>query len=160
MLVLRSANTKGNRDIREIQVHPKLRQYLEEYNPNRRKEFLFPGRHGLLHIHKVSVRVGPDIQAAVVGSPAYFVNHPVPKTPQDLAGHRCINYRFVSDGGLYPWEFEEDGRSFQVRVDGPLVFNNGDLILAAALAGLGLGYLFEDKIADHVAEGRLIRVLA
>ncbi|MHC5761887.1 tyrosine-type recombinase/integrase [Nostoc sp.] len=54
VLVLRSVNTKGKRDTREIQVHPKLREYLEEYNPNRRKEFLFPGRHGLLHIHKVS----------------------------------------------------------------------------------------------------------
>jgi integrase/recombinase XerD len=54
VLVLRSVNTKGKRDTREIQVHPKLREYLEEYNPNRRKEFLFPGRHGLGHIHKVS----------------------------------------------------------------------------------------------------------
>ena len=54
VLVLRSINTKGKRDTREIQVHPKLREYLEEYNPSRRKEFLFPGRHGLGHIHKVS----------------------------------------------------------------------------------------------------------
>ncbi|WP_226889747.1 tyrosine-type recombinase/integrase [Nostoc sp. MG11] len=54
VLVLRCVNTKGKRDTREIQVHPKLRQYLEEYNPNRRKEFLFRGRHGLGHIHKVS----------------------------------------------------------------------------------------------------------
>ncbi|WP_375512395.1 LysR family transcriptional regulator [uncultured Nostoc sp.] len=108
----------------------------------------------------IAVRVGPDIRAAVVGSPIYFANHPVPNTPQDLAGHRCINYRFVTAGGLYSWEFEEDGQPFQVRVDGPLVFNDGDLILAAALAGQGIGYLYEDQIADHVAEGRLIQVLA
>ena len=108
----------------------------------------------------IAVRIGPDLRAAVVGSPAYFANHTVPNTPQDLAGHRCINYRFMTAGGLYPWEFESDGRSFQVRVDGPLVFNDGDLILAATLAGQGIGYLYEDQIADHVAEGRLIRVLA
>ena len=107
----------------------------------------------------VAVQVGPDVRAAIVGSPAYFADHPVPNTPQDLAGHRCINYRLVTAGGLYLWEFEEDGRSFQLRVDGPLVFNDGDLILAAALAGQGIGYLYEDQIADHVAEGRLSRVL-
>lgn len=108
----------------------------------------------------IAVRIGPDIRTAVVGSPAYFANHPIPTTPQELASHRCINYRFATSGGLYPWEFEKEGRSFQVRVDGSLVFNDGDLILAAALAGQGIGYLYEDQIADPVAEGRLIRVLA
>jgi integrase/recombinase XerD len=54
VLLLRSFNTKGKRDTREIQIHPTLRRYLEEYDPLRRKEFLFPGRHGLGHIHKAS----------------------------------------------------------------------------------------------------------
>lgn len=108
----------------------------------------------------VSVRVSPDVRWAVVGSPAYFAHHPVPNTPQDLAAHRCINYRFATSGGLYLWEFEKGERSFQVRVDGNLVFNDGDLILAAALAGQGLAYTFEDQVINHVAEKRLIRVLA
>lgn len=108
----------------------------------------------------VAIKVGADIQTAVVGSPAYFADRPIPIAPQDLAGHDCINYRFVTSGSLYPWEFEEDGRPFQVKVDGSVVFNDGDLILAAALAGLGLGYLYEDQITDLVAEGRLIQVLA
>jgi DNA-binding transcriptional LysR family regulator len=47
-----------------------------------------------------------------------------------------------------------------VRVDGALVFNDSDLILAAVLAGQGIAYLYEDQIANLVAEGRLIRVLA
>jgi DNA-binding transcriptional LysR family regulator len=107
----------------------------------------------------VAVRVSHDVRWAVVGSPAYFTNHPVPHTPQDLVEHRCINYRFATSAGLYLWEFEQDERSFQIRVDGNLIFNDGDLILAAALAGQGLGYLLEDQITAHVAEGRLIRVL-
>lgn len=108
----------------------------------------------------VAVRVSPDVRAAVVGSPTYFADHPLPNTPQDLAEHRCINYRFATSGGLYLWEFEEAGRSFQVRVEGSLVFNDSDLILAAALTGQGLAYLFEAQITAPVAEGRLIRVLA
>jgi DNA-binding transcriptional LysR family regulator len=107
----------------------------------------------------VAVRISHDLRWAVVGSPAYFTDHPVPNTPQDLVEHRCINYRFATSEGLYLWEFEQDGRLFQLRVDGNLIFNDGELILAAALAGQGLGYLLEDQITAHVAEGRLIRVL-
>jgi DNA-binding transcriptional LysR family regulator len=107
----------------------------------------------------VAVRVSRDVRWVVVGSPAYFANHPVPNKPQDLVEHSCINYRFATSGGLYLWEFEQDGRSFQIRVDGNLIFNDGDLILAAALAGQGLGYLLEDQITDLVARGRLIQVL-
>jgi DNA-binding transcriptional LysR family regulator len=107
----------------------------------------------------VAVRISHDLRWAVVGSPAYFTDHPVPNTPQDLVEHRCINYRFATSEGLYLWEFEQDGRLFQLRVDGNLIFNDGGLILAAALAGQGLGYLLEDQITAHVAEGRLIRVL-
>lgn len=108
----------------------------------------------------IALRIGPDIRSAVVGSPSYFARHPIPATPQDLAGHRCINYRFATSGSLYPWEFEADGRSIQVRVDGPLVVNDADLLTQAALAGLGLAFAHEDEVADHVAEGRLIRVLS
>jgi len=108
----------------------------------------------------ISVRISPEVRWATVGSPAYFAHHPIPKTPQDLAEHCCINYRFTTSGGLYLWEFEREGRSFQVRVDGSLIFNDSDLILAAALAGQGIGYLFEDQIVELVSEGRLIQVLA
>ena len=56
-LVIRSYNTKGKRDTREIDVHPKLKQFLEEYQVdgfNPKKTYLFPGRHGHGHIHKGS----------------------------------------------------------------------------------------------------------
>jgi DNA-binding transcriptional LysR family regulator len=108
----------------------------------------------------IAVRVGPDIRFAVVATPAYFAAHPVPKKPQDLSAHRCINYRLATSGGLYVWEFEKHGKAFGVRVDGSLVFNDGDLMLTAALSGAGLAYCYEDQVAAHVAAGRLVRVLA
>ena len=60
----------------------------------------------------IAVRIGPDIRMAVVGAPSYFADHPLPRTPRELAGHRCINYRRVRSGGLYAWDFEEKGRPF------------------------------------------------
>ena len=108
----------------------------------------------------IAVRIGPDFRMAVVGAPSYFASRPRPKTPQDLTAHNCINLRLPTYGGLYAWEFEKRGRELKVRVDGQLVFNNIALRLNAALAGLGLAYLPEDQVQAHLAEGRLIRVLA
>ena len=107
----------------------------------------------------IAVRIGPDIRMAVVGAPSYFADHKVPRTPRELAGHRCINYRRVRAGGLYAWDFEDKGRPFQVRVEGPLSFNNGDLIREAALAGHGLAYVYDDEVAVDIKAGRLKRIL-
>jgi len=107
----------------------------------------------------IAVRIGPDIRMAVVGAPSYFADHPVPRTPRDLSGHRCINYRHIKSGGLYPWEFHEKGRPFEVRVEGPLVFNNSDLLQEAALSGHGLAYVYLDEVAADIEAGRLVRIL-
>jgi DNA-binding transcriptional LysR family regulator len=108
----------------------------------------------------IAVRVGPDFCMAVVGAPSYFANHPKPVKPQDLMAHACINIRLPTYGGIYAWEFEKRGRALKVRVEGPLVFNSMAMRMNAVLAGLGLAYLPEDQVQAHVADGRLIRVLA
>src|SRR5215210_2297304 len=108
----------------------------------------------------VAVRIGPEMRMAVVGAPCYFASRPRPKSPQDLTSHACINLRLPTLGGLYAWEFEKGRRELNVRVEGPLVFNTTPLMLKAALAGFGLACLFEDVVQAHLAEGRLVRVLA
>ncbi|AEH87558.1 LysR family transcriptional regulator [Mesorhizobium opportunistum] len=108
----------------------------------------------------IAVRIGPDMRMAVVGSPAYFAIHPKPRTPQDLTNHNCINLRLPTYGGLYAWEFEKAGRELKVRVEGQLVFNTSALRMNAVLAGLGLAYLPEGQVTAHLADGRLVRVLA
>ena len=107
----------------------------------------------------IAVRIGPDFRMAVVGAPSYFARRPRPKRPQDLTEHDCINLRLPTYGGLFAWEFEKRGRELKVRVEGQLVFTNLALRLQAALAGLGLAYVPEDVVQEHLAERRLIRVL-
>lgn len=107
----------------------------------------------------VAVRIGPDLRMAIVGSPAYFANQPIPLTPHDLSNHRCINLRMLSAGGLYAWELEKDGREIRVRVEGQLTFNNVNAITRAAVAGFGLAFVMEDHVRRNLAEGSLIRVL-
>lgn len=107
----------------------------------------------------VAVRIGPDVRMAVVGSPAYFARHGAPKTPHDLAQHRCINLRLRTLGGLYAWEFEKAGRVVNARVEGQLIVNSSDMLVGAAEAGLGLACLLEPRVRDAVAAGRLMEVL-
>ncbi|OCP17745.1 MULTISPECIES: LysR family transcriptional regulator [unclassified Ensifer] len=107
----------------------------------------------------IAVRIGPDMRMAVVGAPSYFATRKIPRTPQELTEHNCINLRLPTHGGIYAWEFEKDGREVKVRVEGQLVFNNIALRLSAALGGLGLTYLPEDVVAPYLASGQLVQVL-
>jgi DNA-binding transcriptional LysR family regulator len=108
----------------------------------------------------IAVRIGPDLRMAVIGSPAYFASRPIPETPRDLSGHIAVNYRQSTGGRLYAWEFERDGEKLEVRMNGPVTLNDGEMLEMAALEGLALAFMIEDQsILDHVAEGRLVRVL-
>ncbi len=107
----------------------------------------------------IAVRIAPDMRMAVVGAPSYFKKRPIPRRPQELIEHSCINLRLPTHGGLYAWEFEKDGRELKVRVDGQLVFNGTNQMLNAALAGFGLAYLPEELAQPLLAKGRLVRVL-
>jgi DNA-binding transcriptional LysR family regulator len=108
----------------------------------------------------IAMRIGPDMRMAVVGSAAYFARYPKPLVPMDLMQHNCITLRMPTYGGLYLWEFEKNGQELKVRVEGQLVFNNIAMRLEAALQGLGLAYMPQDLVQEHVAQGRLIHVLA
>jgi DNA-binding transcriptional LysR family regulator len=107
----------------------------------------------------ISARIGPDLCFAVVGSPSYLDGHAEPVHPKDLVAHTCINQRLPTSGGLYAWEFEEDGREIKIRVDGQLVFNNVYYVLQAAIDGFGLAYVPEQVAMEHLESGKLRRVL-
>jgi DNA-binding transcriptional LysR family regulator len=108
----------------------------------------------------IAVRVGPDMRMAVVGAPSYFAARKTPRTPQELTEHSCINLRLPTHGSVYVWEFEKNGRALNVRVEGQLVFNGAGGLLNAALNGLGLAFLMEGYAQEHIAKGRLVRVLS
>lgn len=107
----------------------------------------------------VAVPIGPDARAAVVASPDYFTRYPKPLSPHDLARHDCINFRMASASNIFRWRFWDNGRPLDVKVDGTLTVNDGDILEDAALAGQGLAYIFEDQVTNHLRSGRLLRCL-
>ena len=62
-------------------------------------------------------------------------------------------------GNLSPWSFERDGRAMTVKPGRGPVFNDGNLLVAAALEGFGILYILEDLVAPPIADGRLTRLL-
>lgn len=107
----------------------------------------------------VAVKVTGEQRAAVVATPDYFKSHPKPKAPRDLTAHRCIRYRMGGHGPVYRWEFEKRGKPATVSVSGPLIVNDAEFMIRAALDGVGLAFLLQDYVVPHIARGELVRVL-
>jgi DNA-binding transcriptional LysR family regulator len=107
----------------------------------------------------IAVPFGASLRFAVAGSPAYFAQHPAPRTPGDLKTHQCIRTRLPS-GTIYQWEFERHGEALTIDVKGPLTLDEPTLMLAAARAGLGLTYLTEWTVGADLEAGTLQRVLS
>lgn len=75
----------------------------------------------------IAVRVTKELRLAVVGPPEYFESHNIPRHPQDLRDHACIGFRFSS--GLYRWEFEKGRKPLTASPQGPVSFDDPDLVI-------------------------------
>lgn len=105
----------------------------------------------------IAVRVTGEMRLAVVGSPAYFQSNPIPRHPQDLKDHPCIGFRFTN--GMYRWEFEKGRKAITVSPQGPVSFDDPDLVIQAVLDGVGIGTSMEGNLAVLLNRKRLVQVL-
>jgi DNA-binding transcriptional LysR family regulator len=106
----------------------------------------------------IAVRVSKDHRAAIVGAPSYFKSHSKPKSPPDLISHKCINFRHGA-AGLYRWEFEKGKKSLSVAVTGPLIVDDVDTMVRAAIDGVGLAFVSDERVEQQIESGELIRIL-
>ncbi|MCS4272430.1 MULTISPECIES: LysR substrate-binding domain-containing protein [Raoultella] len=110
----------------------------------------------------IALPIGPRRQRfAVAAAPAYLSQHGRPVHPRDLMHHQCIRGRYAT-GVMPAWEFEREGESYSVQVNGPLVVSVGsavDLAVDSAIAGTGVIYLFEEWLQPAIASGQLEPIL-
>jgi DNA-binding transcriptional LysR family regulator len=104
------------------------------------------------------VRVTEPTRIIAFAAPEYLSLYPAPKAPPDLQRHNCISFR--KDLQCIPWEFGKGKSKFEMSVTGTLTVNSMDLMVRAALDGVGVGYTVESYIAAHLAAGRLVPLLA
>ena len=105
-----------------------------------------------------AVKINPRLRFAVVGSPAYFERHPIPERPADLSRHICIQNMYPNTT-RYPWSLSRGARKMDFQPTGPLALHDHELMIEAALAGIALAYVWEDRARPYVESGRLVRCL-
>lgn len=118
----------------------------------------------------VAIRIGDIGSQALIGrrigvaqmiccaAPSYLARHPAPRAPADLAAHLCLTYEYASVGNL--WRFSDaEGRVHEARASGPVHANNGAMLCALAVAGVGVTLEPDFIVADDVRAGRLVPLL-
>ncbi len=108
----------------------------------------------------IAIKLGPDLQQTAVASPDYLARRGTPAHPRDLLAHSCIGWRWPGQKTPYKWEFMENGKWFEVAVEGPVISSLKDFGVQAALDGVGIAFASQQLIAEHIAEGRLVPLLA
>jgi DNA-binding transcriptional LysR family regulator len=106
----------------------------------------------------ITVSLGGPMRFICVASPAYLDRAGIPKTPDELRHHRCIGHRLPS-GKLYRWEFERAGRALTIDVTGSVILDDEELMVDAAINGLGIAYVVGAAAAPALTAGHLREVL-
>ncbi len=99
-----------------------------------------------------------ETRLVTCAAPLYLRERGAPATPADLAHHACLTYEYLPLRST--WRFRDRaGGEHAVRVSGPVHANNGDLLIAAAVEGIGIAMEPDFMVAAELAAGRLVRVL-
>ena len=118
-----------------------------------------------------AVRIGPLADSSLVGrefdqqfiwtyaSPAYLARHGEPGSPDELTKHTCLLFRLPSSGRDRPWQFHFGKRDFSLMLESGMRLGDGEALVQAAAAGLGLLQV-PTYFAEHdVKRGRLVEIL-
>lgn len=103
----------------------------------------------------VARKVAPA-RRVLCAAPSYLASHDVPKTPADLARHRCLPY---GSAAQQDWKLRGPDGEHIVRVTGPLSSNNGDMLHCAAADGQGIALLPTFIVGPDLQDGKLQVVL-
>ncbi len=117
-------------------------------------------RIGPLADSRMIARPLPPLRWVTVASPHYLAQHGRPQTLAELAAHRCLSVFNHYRGFLVPWQFLlADGKTSDWLPPVSIRFDSGDPLIEGTLAGLGVAQVMEFAVREHIATGRLQRVL-
>jgi len=153
------------------QVVPSLTRFMELY-PEVRVDLLVEDRQVDVARENIDISVRPwapestllvvrklfEFERGLYASPAYLRRHGTPRTPDDLARHRCMAVSGIPNNDRWSFKGTEGQRIVEVTLDAAV--NNADCVYRLALDGAGIGRLNEFIVARAVAEGRLVQLLA
>jgi LysR family transcriptional regulator for bpeEF and oprC len=106
----------------------------------------------------VARRVG-TMTSVCCASPAYLREHGTPRSPDELAAHRCVNYMSHRTGRILDWEFAREGQKVVLTLDGVFAVNDHEAYVAAGLNSLGIVKAANYIVRPYLDSGRLVAVL-
>ena len=115
-------------------------------------------RNGRMEDSQIIARQLIPMQMLLCASPAYAAERGVPRGIDELADHRCVNFRLAS-GRVAEWEFQVDGQLRKLAPRAMLAFNDADLVLQAVLDGQGIAQMAGYQVCEHVRAGTLLACL-
>jgi DNA-binding transcriptional LysR family regulator len=107
----------------------------------------------------VSIRLTPPFKAIMVATPGYLAARGTPQTIGELANHNCVGFRLLGSGALYEWDLRDGERDISARVAGTSVVTDASFARDLALAGVGIGYIFEPLVRADLRDDRLRWIL-
>lgn len=107
----------------------------------------------------IAVPVSGDQRQMVVAAPSYVERFGAPSHPAELSTHRCIGWRPSPEVAPYRWEFEENGREFDVAVNPRITTNDMWVMVRTACAGGGLTFGMEETFRPYLKRGELVPLL-
>lgn len=110
-------------------------------------------RIGYLESSNLIVRQVAPLHGKFVASPEYIAKHGSPETPEELSAHEAIML------GTETWQCMDGKKIVTMRPQGRFKGDNGNALIAAALAGIGIGRLPNEFCDEHIASGRLVPVM-
>ncbi len=99
-----------------------------------------------------------DHQFAICASERYLERHGLPRRPDDLSRHNCIEY-LQPDGKSPEWTFQKDGDVQTIPVRGNLKVNDGQAMVGMAAAGIGIARVMQMTAEAMIATGAVILLL-
>ncbi len=115
-------------------------------------------RDGRMEDSQVIARKLIPMQMMVCASPQYAQAHGLPRSLEELAGHRCINTRLAS-GRICEWEFKAGGQPQRLQPRAMNTFNDAGIVLQAVLDGQGIAQLPAYQVAEFLRAGKLLACL-
>jgi LysR family transcriptional regulator for bpeEF and oprC len=113
-----------------------------------------------LRSSSLAVRRLASFRYVTCASPSYLAQRGVPRSPDELAAHTCLVYRRPRNGRVREWRFANGSTVRELAVSGPVTFNSGDALVAAAAAGMGIVQVAEFYARPLLERGELVQVLA
>jgi DNA-binding transcriptional LysR family regulator len=146
-----------------LERHPGLKidaRFSDKYSDVIREGLDAVVRIGALADSRLVSKLVGQQHLVVCASAAYLERHGTPRVPHELEQHHCVLFRVPTTGRDRPWQFRVDGVNLEMQPDARLRLGDGEALVEAAAAGLGLVQVPDYMAADAIATGRVVELLA